>query len=140
MEIANVRLFTYTYSSKKSNHIIQNRTLATKIGGKKMMGLGIFITAILTMLVPFVTCGKFTCQHHDVGTANVEVDGESDTATAIWPLLLLRFFMGLSESVVFPAFYVLINSWAPTFETSRIVTMYACICIYINIHCTKLLK
>ncbi|XP_046434551.1 putative inorganic phosphate cotransporter isoform X2 [Neodiprion fabricii] len=74
--------------------------LADKFGGKYTLGLGIFSTAVFTLLTPVVV--------------------ETFDATG---LIVLRFLMGLGEGTTFPAVNVLIAQWAPPHERSKIGTV-----------------
>ncbi|XP_048508424.1 putative inorganic phosphate cotransporter isoform X2 [Athalia rosae] len=74
--------------------------LADKFGGKYTLGLGIFSTAIFTLLTPLVV-EKF------------DAPG----------LIVLRILMGLGEGTTLPAVNVLVAQWAPPEERSKIGTV-----------------
>lgn len=71
--------------------------LAEKFGGKYSLGLGIFSTAIFTLLTPVVV---------DFG----------DSAG----LIVLRILMGLGEGTTFPALNAMLAQWTPPEERSMI--------------------
>ncbi|XP_075232067.1 putative inorganic phosphate cotransporter isoform X2 [Lycorma delicatula] len=73
--------------------------LAQKFGGKHTLGLGIFSTALFTILTPWVA-------HQGV-----------------YPLVALRFFMGFGEGTTFPALSTLLAQWAPPFERSKMAAL-----------------
>ncbi|XP_016837116.1 sialin-like [Nasonia vitripennis] len=74
-------------------------TIAEKYGGKHTYGLGIFLTAIFTLLTPLsITWGNST------------------------GLIVTRILMGLGEGVTYPAINVLLSQWIPPDEKSRIST------------------
>ena len=68
--------------------------LATRIGGKQMYGLGIVVTAVLTLLTP------------------------AAAHLGIWWLILLRGLEGITEAATFPAFHHLSGRWTPKLERS----------------------
>ena len=72
--------------------------LAQKYGGKIMLGVGILITSVLTLIIPMV-------------------------AHSLPLLYTVRAIMGLGESVTYPAANVLYTKWAPSKERTFIVTM-----------------
>jgi ACS family sodium-dependent inorganic phosphate cotransporter len=72
--------------------------LAQKYGGKIVLGVGIFITSALTLIIPLV-------------------------AHNLTLLYIVRAVMGLGESVTYPAANVLYTKWAPSKERTFIVTM-----------------
>jgi ACS family sodium-dependent inorganic phosphate cotransporter len=74
--------------------------LSEKFGGKYTLGLGIFLSAILTVLVP------------------VSVRRGGSTA-----LIILRVLMGFSGGVIFPALNVMTAHWAPPQELSLITAI-----------------
>lgn len=71
--------------------------LAERFGGKYTLSIGILSTAIFTILTP----------------PAVEYGG----ATA---LIILRILMGLGEGTTFPALSVLLASWVPINERSKV--------------------
>lgn len=73
--------------------------LAQKFGGKQTLGIGIFSTAIFTVLTPVVArMGSFH-------------------------LIVLRFLMGLGEGTTFPALSTLLAAWAPPLERSKLAAL-----------------
>jgi MFS family permease len=76
--------------------------LATKIGGKRVFGLGVLSTGVLTLLLPLC--------------ANAAAPGDPPTA-----LYFLRALMGVCESVTFPATQVMFTRWFPAKERSFLV-------------------
>jgi len=70
--------------------------LAELYGGKRLYGLGVFITAIFTILTPLA--------------ANI----------SIYALVLVRVVEGLGEGVTFPAMHAMIAVWVPPDERSRV--------------------
>ncbi|XP_005090718.1 uncharacterized transporter slc-17.2 [Aplysia californica] len=70
--------------------------LATRFGGKHVIGLSLLVAAVLTLLVPTVSRTDF------IG------------------LLVLRFITGLSQGFVSPAMQSLWSHWAPPLESSRL--------------------
>lgn len=70
--------------------------LAQRYGGKHTMGLGIFSTALFTLLTPWVA---------PMGAV---------------PLMILRLLMGLGEGTTFPALSTLLAQWAPPLERSKL--------------------
>lgn len=73
--------------------------LAQKFGGKQTLGLGIFSTALFTLLTPVVA---------RMGSL---------------PLIILRFLMGLGEGMTFPALSTLLAAWAPPLERSKLASL-----------------
>jgi MFS family permease len=76
--------------------------LATKIGGKRVFGLGVLSTGVLTLLLPLC--------------ANAAPPNAPPVA-----LYCLRALMGVCESVTFPATLVMFTSWFPAKERSFLV-------------------
>lgn len=75
--------------------------LAERFGGKLVFGLGVFITAVLTMVTAV-------------------------SAHAHWGVLFaVRLLEGLAESVTFPAAQAMIAKWAPPQERSRFALVYS---------------
>ncbi|XP_077263870.1 major facilitator superfamily transporter 10 [Temnothorax americanus] len=76
--------------------------MAEKMGGKLVYGLGVFLTAILTVISPFA---------------------------AYWglvPFLVVRVAEGFTEGVTFPAMHSMLAHWVPPLERSRFAaTVYA---------------
>lgn len=73
--------------------------LAAKIGGHIVLGLGIFITAVLTLLSPLAA-------HAGLGT-----------------FVALRVLMGLAEGFTFPCMHQIWSKWAPPLERSRMAAI-----------------
>ncbi|CRK93649.1 CLUMA_CG007178, isoform A [Clunio marinus] len=71
--------------------------LAEKFGGKWVLGLGILSTAIFTVITPWV----------------INIGGATG-------LFILRVFEGLGEGTTFPALSVLLSSWIPLKERSKL--------------------
>ena len=119
--------------------------LAEKYGGKLVFGLGSLATAILTLILPFCTFGHLFndnslscyclnseesswCFNQGNFTNNDDVcsnvrsyyDG-CNVKSYVWVLIVLRFFMGLFESVTFPAMYSLLNRWTAKAEKSKMI-------------------
>ncbi|RZF46751.1 hypothetical protein LSTR_LSTR002614 [Laodelphax striatellus] len=69
--------------------------LAEKFGGKHVLGLGLFSTAVLTLLIPLAA-----------------------RAGPMW-LIALRFIQGLGEGTTFPALNALLATWTPPMERGR---------------------
>lgn len=66
---------------------IPGGTLAEKYGTKKVLGLALFITSVLTLLTPM--------------TANWNV----------WALIVMRIFMGIFEAVTYPSLPPLVQRY-----------------------------
>ena len=77
---------------------IPGALLSAKYGGKQVFGLGVFGTAVLTLLLP-------VC------------------ADRLWLLLVLRALMGFCESVTYPAMNALFIQWVPSTERSLHVAL-----------------
>ena len=93
--------------------------IAGRYGAKHVFGVGVLATALLTMLIPVTACGgSWTCPvKHDVnGTALV-------TPASTVSIEVLRVFMGLFESVTYPALMALLSRWAPPSERSFMVAI-----------------
>ncbi|XP_055953849.1 sialin-like isoform X2 [Argiope bruennichi] len=73
--------------------------LAEKFGAKWVFGLGIFITAICSLLTPLAA------------------------SMGVTSMIVARVLAGLSEGVTFPAINVTISKWSPKTERSRISTI-----------------
>ena len=69
--------------------------LAEIVGGKWLMGLGVLVTAVFTLLTPLAA------------------------VTNIYLLYTVRIIEGLGEGVTFPAIYAMIARWAAPKERSR---------------------
>ncbi|XP_063486103.1 sialin isoform X11 [Symphalangus syndactylus] len=73
--------------------------IASKIGGKLLLGFGILGTAVLTLFTPIAA---------DLG---------------VGPLIVLRALEGLGEGVTFPAMHAMWSSWAPPLERSKLLSI-----------------
>ncbi|XP_044011882.1 sialin-like isoform X2 [Aphidius gifuensis] len=73
--------------------------LSSKIGGKKVLGVGIGATALLTLTTPLLT------------------------RTSVYLLIFLRIVMGLFEGVTFPSTNSIWANWAPPTERSKLSTL-----------------
>ncbi|KAM6355430.1 sialin isoform 3-T3 [Podargus strigoides] len=73
--------------------------LASKIGGKMLLGFGIFGTSVFTLLTPLA--------------ANLGVGY----------LIAVRALEGLGEGVTFPAMHSMWSSWAPPLERSKLLSI-----------------
>lgn len=73
--------------------------LAEKFGSTRVFGLGVFITAILTLLTPIAARQGF------------------------WFLAVLRTLEGLAEGVAYPAVTYLVSLWCPPWERSTMLTI-----------------
>ena len=70
--------------------------LATRLGGKTVMLLGVAVPSLVTILTPFA-CSTLT------------------------GLVICRLFTGLLEGVTYPATHALLAAWAPVAEKSQLV-------------------
>uniref|UniRef100_A0A8C5WLN6 Sialin n=1 Tax=Leptobrachium leishanense TaxID=445787 RepID=A0A8C5WLN6_9ANUR len=73
--------------------------LAGKIGGKRLLGIGIFCTSALTLLTPLAA---------DLGAGY---------------LIAVRVIEGFGEGVAYPAMHAMWSQWAPPLERSRLVSL-----------------
>ncbi|XP_065487352.1 sialin isoform X2 [Caloenas nicobarica] len=73
--------------------------LASKIGGKLLLGFGVFSTSVFTLLTPLA--------------ANLGVGY----------LIAVRALEGLGEGVTFPAMHSMWSSWAPPLERSKLLSI-----------------
>lgn len=71
--------------------------LATRYGGKRVFGLGVLCTSVLTLLTPLAA------------------------KTSLYLFIALRVIEGLGEGVTFPAMHAMYGVWAPVFERSKLV-------------------
>lgn len=69
--------------------------LAETLGGKLVYGIGVFITAVFTLLTPIAA------------------------RKSLPALVLVRIFEGIGEGVTFPSMYAMFAKWVPTNERSR---------------------
>lgn len=121
--------------------------LGQKYGGKTVLNVGLFLTALCTLLTPIaVEYGTFRCQRLlRWRWRNVVVSGSNSRTVVIsavnivpctstkksllliWfskggssGLITLRFFMGVFEAPVYPALIILLSSWIPEKERGRV--------------------
>ncbi|XP_008047910.2 sialin-like, partial [Carlito syrichta] len=73
--------------------------VASRTGGKLLLGFGILCTAVLTLLTPVAA---------DLG---------------VGPLVALRALEGFGEGVTFPAMHAMWSSWAPPLERSKLLSI-----------------
>ncbi|XP_036890203.1 sialin isoform X2 [Sturnira hondurensis] len=73
--------------------------IASKVGGKLLLGFGILGTAVFTLFTPIAA---------DFG---------------VGALIVLRALEGLGEGVTFPAMHAMWSSWAPPLERSKLLTI-----------------
>lgn len=73
--------------------------LAEKIGGRWVFGIGIVMTAVLTLLTPLAA------------------------SVSVWLLVAVRSLEGFFEGVTFPAMHSIWAKWAPPAERSRLATI-----------------
>ncbi|OBS57466.1 hypothetical protein A6R68_11411, partial [Neotoma lepida] len=73
--------------------------IASRIGGKLLLGFGILGTAVFTLFTPMAA---------DLGVV---------------ALIVLRALEGLGEGVTFPAMHAMWSSWAPPLERSKLLTI-----------------
>ncbi|XP_055847000.1 sialin-like [Episyrphus balteatus] len=78
--------------------------LAEIYGGKMVYGLGVFITAVLTLLTPIAARWNLPA------------------------LVALRAIEGLAEGVTYPAIHVMVANWVPPFERSTFSSVVYCGC------------
>jgi ACS family sodium-dependent inorganic phosphate cotransporter-like MFS transporter 5 len=98
--------------------------LATKYGGKWVFGIGVFSTAILTILLPLAACGSLFCpKTHQQNTTTTPSSSYVENTSHLLSLDILRVFMGMFESVTYPALMELLSKWSPPNERSRIVSL-----------------
>ncbi|XP_058517373.1 sialin isoform X2 [Ochotona princeps] len=73
--------------------------MASKVGGKLLLGVGILGTAVFTLFTPLAA---------DLG---------------VGALIVLRALEGLGEGVTFPAMHAMWSSWAPPLERSKLLSI-----------------
>lgn len=73
--------------------------MASRVGGKLLLGLGILGTAVFTLFTPLAA---------DLG---------------VGALIVLRALEGLGEGVTFPAMHAMWSSWAPPLERSKLLSI-----------------
>ena len=71
--------------------------LADKYGGKKVLGYGLLIWSLLTIITPFFAY------------------------SGLWWLILIRVLMGLGEGITFPSWHSIYARWIPFNERTRAV-------------------
>ncbi len=71
--------------------------LADRFGGKIVLGTGVLVWSLFTVLTPPAAVAGF------------------------WPLLLARVGLGLGEGVTFPSVYSIVSSWTPAGERARAI-------------------
>ena len=119
--------------------------LAEKYGGKLVFGIGVLTTSVLTIILPICTSGSFlndntlTCSCANSNESGwcfnkgnftnddlcTSIESKCNQKSYVEILLIVRFLMGLFESVTFPAMYSILNRWAIPAERS---TMYSIAC------------
>ena len=112
--------------------------LATMYGGKWVFGIGVLSTAILTLLLPWAACGSLFCPaSSSLPPSNTTVvmtttaPSSSSSSSLVLPpdnrhllsLDILRVFMGLFESVTYPALMAILAKWSPPNERAGIVSL-----------------
>ena len=121
--------------------------LSQKYGAKLIYGTGIFITSILTLILPHmisssVSDANLNCKCDDkiakewvfingnyqqIGAINdIIFDNDDDICESesyFYLLCIIRIITGLFESVAFPSSYYLINNWSINTERSRFVSL-----------------
>lgn len=78
--------------------------LAEIYGGKLVYGLGVFVTAVLTLLTPIAARWNLPA------------------------LVALRAIEGLAEGVTYPAIHVMVANWVPPYERSTFSSVVYCGC------------
>ncbi|KAJ3656273.1 hypothetical protein Zmor_015361 [Zophobas morio] len=73
--------------------------ISAKIGGKRVYGIGIAVTAFLTLLTPWLT------------------------TVSVYLLLAIRIIEGIFEGVTYPCMHSIWARWAPPLERARLVTI-----------------
>lgn len=73
--------------------------VASKIGGNLVFGVGIGMTAVLTLLTPIAAKSSF------------------------WALLAVRVIEGIFEGVTFPCIHAVWSKWSPPLERSRMASI-----------------
>eukprot|EP01083_Nonionella_stella_P176055 614938_1 len=120
--------------------------LAEQYGGKTVFGIGVLCTSLSNIILPICTSarftndntlscycssnqsqwcfneGHFTNQHSTCDS--IRGDGElCNVDSYVWILIIVRFVMGLFESVTCPALYALLNYWTIDSERSRMISI-----------------
>uniref|UniRef100_T1IXH3 Sialin n=1 Tax=Strigamia maritima TaxID=126957 RepID=T1IXH3_STRMM len=73
--------------------------MATYFGGKIIFGIGVMLTALLTLLTPFAA------------------------RLSVYALIAVRVLEGLTEGLAYPAIHALWTHWAPPMEKTRLATI-----------------
>nr|KAF6363634.1 solute carrier family 17 member 5 [Pipistrellus kuhlii] len=102
--LANNRTSKECAEHSASNKVFRNQTIpggyvASKVGGKLLLGFGILGTAVFTLFTPIAA---------DIG---------------VGALIVLRALEGLGEGVTFPAMHAMWSSWAPPLERSKLLSI-----------------
>ena len=71
--------------------------LADKYGGKRVLGYGLLIWSLFTIITPFFAY------------------------SGLWWLILIRVLMGLGEGITFPSWHAIYARWIPFNERTRVV-------------------
>jgi MFS family permease len=108
--------------------------LATRYGGKWVFGVGVLVTAVLTLALPVATCGTLLCPLNTTNATNASSlaswtePAHAHESSNLTALVLVRILMGLCEGTTFPALYALFAKWVPPAERSRMVawTLVGC--------------
>ena len=122
--------------------------IATRFGGKKVFGIGVLTTSILTLLIPICASGKLLiktetnlncicksnisknwCFINGIYTqsgCNTLSHNESnilfcDESSNVYAIIILRILTGLFECVTYPSLYNLLGNWSLPKERSRMV-------------------
>ena len=83
--------------------------LSGKFGAKWVFGLGVLASGVLTFLVPITVCGSFLCPSQKPGANGTIIP----TPSSVLGIDILRIFMGMFESVTYPAMMALLSTWSP---------------------------
>ena len=97
--------------------------LATKYGAKWPFGIGVLMTALLTLLLPWAACAKLFCPVQSNTTTTTTTTTSTTTTSYLYSLDILRILMGLFESVTYPSLMALLSQWSPPKERGRIVAL-----------------
>ncbi|XP_060517094.1 uncharacterized protein LOC132696344 [Cylas formicarius] len=73
--------------------------VATKLGGKSLFGIGIFVTAAFTLVTPWIV------------------------ETHVYLFIAVRVIEGLCEGVTYPCIHAVWSKWAPPLERARLATL-----------------
>ncbi|XP_041361198.1 sialin-like [Gigantopelta aegis] len=72
--------------------------LAVVVGGKRLFGLGIMVTSLLTLFTPMAA------------------------SFSLYALIAVRVLEGAAQGIAFPSMHTLLGKWAPVWERSRLVS------------------